>query len=70
MRVSQSQIRGEIRGDFYDDFHGSGKLKTLMIFPSIFSGNSGIMDTADEAFIPATDFFIFECAGIADIFGL
>lgn len=29
------------------------------------SGNSGIMDTADEAFIPATDFFIFECAGIA-----
>lgn len=29
------------------------------------SGNSGIMDTADEAFIPATDFFIFECVGIA-----
>lgn len=29
------------------------------------SGNSGITDTADEVFIPAKDFFIFECAGIA-----
>ena len=29
------------------------------------SGNSGITDVADEAFIPAIDFFIFECAGIA-----
>lgn len=29
------------------------------------SGNSGIMDAADEVFIPAMDFFIFECAGIA-----
>ena len=29
------------------------------------SGNSGIMDAADEIFIPAMDFFIFECAAIA-----
>lgn len=29
------------------------------------SGNSGIIDSADEVFIPAIDFFIFECAGIA-----
>lgn len=29
------------------------------------SGNSGIMDAADEVFIPAMDFFVFECAGIA-----
>ena len=29
------------------------------------SGNSGITDAADEFFIPAMDFFIFECAGIA-----
>lgn len=31
------------------------------------SGNSGIMDAADEVFIPAMDFFIFECAGMAVI---
>lgn len=29
------------------------------------SGNSGIMDVKDEIFIPAMDFFIFECVGIA-----
>ena len=29
------------------------------------NGNSGIIDSADEVFIPAIDFFIFECAGIA-----
>ena len=29
------------------------------------SGNSGITDAADEIFIPAMDFFIFECIGIA-----
>ena len=29
------------------------------------SGNSGITDAADEIFIPAMDFFIFECVGIA-----
>ena len=29
------------------------------------SGNSGITDAADKIFIPAMDFFIFECAGIA-----
>ena len=29
------------------------------------SGNSGIIDSADEVFIPAIDFFIFECVGIA-----
>ena len=29
------------------------------------SGNSGITDAADEIFIPAMDFFIFECAAIA-----
>lgn len=29
------------------------------------SGNSGITDAADEIFIPAMDFFVFECAGIA-----
>ena len=29
------------------------------------SGNSGIMDAADEVFIPAMDFFIFECVAIA-----
>ena len=29
------------------------------------SGNSGITDAADEIFIPAMDFFIMECAGIA-----
>ena len=29
------------------------------------SGNSGITDATDEIFIPAMDFFIFECFGIA-----
>ena len=29
------------------------------------SGNSGITDAADEIFIPAMDFFIFECAAMA-----
>ena len=29
------------------------------------SGNSGITDAADEVFIPAMDFFIFECAAMA-----
>ena len=29
------------------------------------SGNSGITDAADEIFIPAMDFFVFECAAIA-----
>ena len=29
------------------------------------SGNSGITDASDEIFIPAMDFFVFECAAIA-----
>lgn len=29
------------------------------------SGNSGIMDAGDEIFIPAMDFFVFECVAIA-----
>lgn len=76
-RDEQALMRAEVHLEEDKKKHRLGAL--ALFFPILYtlidvfsvaetggiSGNSGIMDAADEIFIPAIDFFVFECAGIA-----
>ena len=76
-REEQAMLKKEVHLEEDKKKHSLGAL--ALFFPIIYalidvfsvaeiggiSGNSGITDSADEIFIPAMDFFIFECAGIA-----
>lgn len=76
-REEQALLKQEIHLEEDKKKHRLGAL--ALFFPIIYtlidvfsvaeiggiSGNSGITDTRDEIFIPAMDFFIFECAGTA-----
>jgi drug/metabolite transporter (DMT)-like permease len=76
-REEQALLKQEVHLEENKKKHRLGAL--ALFFPIIYtlidvfsvaeiggiSGNSGITDAADEIFIPAMDFFIFECVGIA-----
>ena len=76
-RDEQSLMRKEIHLEEDKQQHRLGAL--ALFFPIIYtlidvfsvaeiggiSGNSGITDAADAVFIPAMDFFVFECIAIA-----